>query len=60
MNGTFICAVCQEEHPISEREFIGEDAVCETCAASDTVVCESCGERILIDDNAGDDHMILC
>lgn len=60
MDTTFICAICNELHPTSERTEVGGTALCDNCLSDYTIFCDHCGERILHSDNAGSRQTILC
>lgn len=60
MSKTFICTNCREICKVGELCEVGEDQLCTSCADELTVNCERCGERIYIEDNAGNDDISLC
>lgn len=60
MSDTFICSRCQEEHPIEDCTFFGDELLCPDCLDEYTCICSHCGERILQEDSCCDEHIILC
>ncbi len=60
MQETFICDLCQQEHPLSElTEFDGQN-LCSSCFGNETVVCDHCGTRVWREDAHISPEIILC
>lgn len=62
MNGhdTFVCALCHQECPLTERHPFDSTSLCENCFENKTTICGSCGERIWSEDAESDGHITLC
>ena len=55
-----ICSCCKESFPESElTEFEGR-LFCSSCLRAETVICTRCGERLWIENNAGNVSLPLC
>jgi len=60
MQGKKICSICGGMHERGDlREFAGQ-MLCLECLEGNTVVCQDCGQRIWIGENAGSDDHPLC
>lgn len=57
---TFTCALCHQEHPITDRHLFDGTELCGSCFDSETAVCVCCGERIWTEDAESDAHIVLC
>ena len=55
-----ICIQCGAEVRPEEAYHVAEEAVCPSCAETDTVVCSYCGERIWRENDFGDSDTALC
>lgn len=55
-----ICTQCGAELRPGTALYVGDEAVCPSCAETDTTVCSYCGERIWRENDAGDEGMPLC
>ena len=51
---------CGAEIRPEEAYHVAEEAVCPSCAETDTVVCSYCGERIWRENDFGDSDTALC
>ena len=60
MEDTFICSICGELHPISERTQFDDNDLCPSCLADETLLCTACCSRIWSDSNAGSGDVPLC
>ena len=60
MNDRIHCSICGAVIPTNEAYTVGEDRICDACAAEHSVTCENCGERIYNDLNSGDSQTPLC
>ena len=40
--------------------YVDEDIICEECAATETVICAHCGDRIWARDAVSDDSIYIC
>ena len=49
------CGVCHLLHPREELTFFDDELVCPECMEDTTAVCGRCGERIWIEDDAGNE-----
>lgn len=54
------CCVCGSLHPVEVLTEFDDSYLCESCLHTETVRCQRCGERIWVDDNAGDNDTPLC
>lgn len=54
------CTNCGELHPPDSLTVFGDSHLCPTCLSRETVVCHFCGDRIWVEDDAGDSHTHLC
>ena len=55
------CGVCHSLHPMEELASFDDTLVCPECMEDTTAVCGRCGERIWIEDDAGnEDSGHLC
>ena len=60
MSKTFVCSICDLEHPVENGvEFRGQ-MICQGCLEEKTVICRECGDRIWRQENAGNARMPLC
>lgn len=59
MTETFFCDLCGTETPLSDLHESHDQRLCGECQENSTV-CYECGERVFLDDNAGDDDTPLC
>ena len=57
---TFICALCGEEHPLENSNWVGDVQLCDHCIQDSTCECSRCGERIYLEDDAGAGSFHLC
>lgn len=57
---TFLCGLCGGENPVTERHFMDETPLCQSCYDRETVVCDCCGERVWVSDSLSDDYMTIC
>lgn len=57
---TFICSICGEAHPISDRHTLGDSQLCPDCIQIHTLTCSCCGQLIRREENAGDADTPLC
>ena len=60
MSQIFLCSSCGREHPISQRIIFDGKELCPDCLAECTTLCRVCGERILLENNAGTEMHPLC
>lgn len=60
MSKSFICPVCDLEHPVEDGVEFREQLICRSCLEESTMLCRECGERIRREENAGDDRIPLC
>ena len=49
------CGVCHSLHPMEELASFDDTLVCPECMEDTTAVCGRCGERIWIEDDAGNE-----
>ena len=49
------CGVCHSLHPMEELAAFDDTLVCPECMEDTTAVCGRCGERIWIEDDAGNE-----
>ena len=49
------CGVCHSLHPMEELASFDDTLVCPDCMEDTTAVCGRCGERIWIEDDAGNE-----
>ena len=54
------CCVCGNLHPVEELTELDDSYLCASCLRTETIRCQQCGERIWLDDNAGDGNVPLC
>lgn len=54
------CSVCGSLHPVEVLTEFDDSYLCKSCLHTETVRCQRCGERIWVDDNAGDNDTPLC
>ena len=54
------CCVCGNLHPVEELTEFDDSYLCADCLRAETTRCQQCGERIWLDDNAGDENTPLC
>ena len=59
-NETFVCDRCNLTLPVTRRVVFDGEELCESCYDELTADCERCGERIWLDDNAGNSQTVLC
>lgn len=57
---TFICELCGEIHPVSDRREFGGRTICVHCRDTETVLCDRCQERIWISEDEGEGSLHLC
>ena len=55
-----VCTQCGAELRPETALYVGDEAVCPSCAETDTTVCSYCGERIWREHDAGDSDTPLC
>lgn len=55
-----VCTQCGAEVRPEDVLYVDGEAVCPSCAETDTVVCSYCGERIWREDDFGDSDIPLC
>lgn len=55
-----VCTQCGAELRPETALYVGDEAVCPSCAETDTTVCSYCGERIWRENDAGDGEIPLC
>lgn len=55
-----ICCRCNAELDVSEAYLFQNELYCESCLYEITYICDECGERILREDDAGDEDTVLC
>lgn len=55
MTETFICCICGEVHPLEDRTVVNGLEFCRPCLYEETLLCHECGQRILREDNVGDE-----
>ena len=55
-----VCTQCGAELRPEAAQYVGDEAVCPSCAETDTTVCSYCGERIWREHDAGDSDTPLC
>ena len=60
MKETFVCEICGNEYPSTERTVFDGLESCPRCLEERTVVCADCGRRIWNDDNEGSNEHPLC
>lgn len=60
MSETFVCDICGEEQPLSQRTEIDDQELCESCFQQETLRCSECGEQIWQEDHVGDEDTPLC
>lgn len=54
------CSNCGDLHPPDSLTIFEGSHLCPTCLARETVICHSCGDRIWVENDAGDSHTHLC
>lgn len=60
MRETALCGICNQPYPRGDLTEFHDELICPDCLRESTLTCSHCGERILIDDNAGDNQTPLC
>ena len=50
------CGICHSLHPMEELASFDDTLVCPECMEDTTAVCGRCGERIWIEDDAGNEE----
>lgn len=60
MKETRTCSICGSVQPVEELTEFDDSHLCEICLHTRTTCCQRCGERIWLDDNAGDSSTPLC
>lgn len=57
---TFVCSICDHEHPISAATRFDGQTLCPDCLRSHTRLCDYCHDRIWLRDDHGEDALTLC
>lgn len=55
-----LCSICRQPYPREQMMEFRDELICPDCLREETLICYRCGERILVDENAGDCQMPLC
>lgn len=55
-----LCSICNQPYPREQMTEFRDELIYPDCLQEETVTCCRCGERILVDENAGDHHTPLC
>lgn len=55
-----LCSICNQPYPREQMTEFRDELICPDCLQEETVTCCRCGERILVDENAGDCQTPLC
>jgi len=57
---TGICDICVETFPYDDLHSVGRHVLCDDCFENNTLICSSCGEPLMSEENAGSDSFALC
>ena len=56
---TAACSCCGTVYPLSELTLVECYLYCSDCIDRETVVCNHCSNRIIFDDNAGNEDSLI-
>lgn len=55
-----VCSACLNEFDADDGIYFDDQDLCPDCADELTGICSCCGERVWLEDNAGDANTVLC